>query len=160
MTNKETFILFNQDINNNILTDPAFIKAEARGGMRKSVLSLENITSTDSFFSKKVLAYATAIDKGRGKNDKNSGGLYDAIYDWVGLKKYDIKYSNNKERKSIAFAITRKIAKRGTWKFKPQSRHTDIFQSAIDKSLPAMYKNIITQKEITTRSNIVDAYKK
>lgn len=160
MTNKETFIQFNNDINNNILTNPNFIKAEAFGKMRKSVLSLDNVIATDSFFSKKVLAYAGAIDHGRRSNTTNSGGLYDAIYDWVALKKYGIKYSTDSERKSIAIAITKNIAKRGSYKHRNIGKRTAIFQSAIDKALPAMYKNIITQKEITTRSKIVTAYKK
>ena len=112
MTNKETFIRFNTDINNNILTNPDFLKAEASGRMRKSVLSLDNIVVQDSFFSKKVLAYALAIDEGRKKNSTNSGGLFDAIYEWVGFKKYGITYKNDSRRRGIAFCYYAKDSRR------------------------------------------------
>ena len=160
MTNKETFIRFNTDINNNILTNPDFLKAEASGRMRKSVLSLDNIVVQDSFFSKKVLAYALAIDEGRKKNSVDSGGLFDAIYEWVGFKKYGITYKTDSRRKGIAYAITRKIAEEGSAKARGKYPKTNIFQSAINKALPSMLKGLITQKEINTRSEIVKAYKK
>ena len=160
MDNKNTFIAFNNDINNSILTNPDFLKAEAFGNMRKSVLSLDNIIVTPTFFSKKVLAYAGAIDDGRQKNSNNSGGLYSAIYDWVGLKKYNIKYKTDGERKGIAFAIMKTIAKKGSAKHRGKYPKTNIFQSAIDKSLPKLLKGLVTQKEISTRSKVVDAYKK
>ncbi len=37
------------------------------------------------------------------------------IYEWLAFQKYGIKFSNDKQRTGIAWAITKKIAKKGTF---------------------------------------------
>jgi hypothetical protein len=47
---------------------------------------------------------------------RRPGGMppFKAIYDWLAFQKYGLKYANDKERHSLAWAIMMKIRKRGT----------------------------------------------
>jgi hypothetical protein len=47
---------------------------------------------------------------------RRGGGMppFKAIYDWLQFKKYGLNYANDKERKSLAWAIMMKIRKSGT----------------------------------------------
>ena len=49
-------------------------------------------------------------ERGRGPGRVN----YKAIYDWLQWKKYGMNWNSERERKSLAFLIARKIAKFGT----------------------------------------------
>lgn len=65
----------------------------------------------------KADAYFTSSLIGRRENQTNSGGLFEAIQEWVKLGKYGIDPNN----KGIAYAITKTIAKSGSYKFKNQA---------------------------------------
>ena len=160
MSNKDVFISYNAALNNAILFHPDFPKITASGNMKRTVLDNSNVIATDKFYQKKVAAYYTPIDKGRGKTVSKTGGLWQAIYDWLQYKKYGLTWTTDNERKSIAHAIVTNISKRGSYKFRNKSKQTDIFESAIQSTLPTLFKNIVTQKEISVRTQVIKAYKK
>jgi hypothetical protein len=69
--------------------------------------NFDNLTiKGDSYFSSALI--------GRDKNKTNSGGLFEAIQRWVKLGKYGINPNN----KGIAYAITKTIAREGSYKFR------------------------------------------
>lgn len=62
----------------------------------------------------KADSYFTSALIGRRENQTNSGGLFSAIQEWVKLGKYGIDPND----KGIAYAITKTIAKSGSYKFR------------------------------------------
>ena len=159
-TNKDVFLGFNESLNNAILTNPDFKKVNASGNMKRSILDITNVVATDKSFIKYVAGYYEPIDKGRGRNRSNTGGLWQAIYEWLEFKKYNLNWNDEKERRSIAHAIVRNMAKKGSYKFRNTSAQTNIFESAIQATLPSLVKDLVTQKELSVRSNVVTAYRK
>lgn len=54
--------------------------------------------------------YIDTIDKGRGKTTKFTGGLLEAIQEWLKLGKYNLPNT-----KGVAYAIVTNITKRGSY---------------------------------------------
>ena len=76
-------------------------------------------------------SYIEPAEKGRGKNQSNTGGLFAGIYNWLQYKKYGITYSDDKERRSIAFAIMKKTANEGSYKFRNPAKRTNVIETAL-----------------------------
>lgn len=158
-SNEEIFRDFNEAVNNSILTNPDFIAAEASGATRASLINPSNVTISSTKFVKLVTGYYEAIDKGRGKNVSNSGGLVSAIYEWLQFKKYGFNYSNDKERLGKAIAISRKMAKEGSFKHRNVSFRTDIFEKAIRDNLPELLRELAINRVAEIRGQIRKTYR-
>jgi len=80
-----------------------------------------------------------SVDFGRGPY---RGGppseMWATLYEWVGYKKYGITYGNDKERKSITWAIYNKMQRDGSFKFRNKDKRTQVVETAIQKSLPTV----------------------
>lgn len=79
------------------------------------------------------------------------------IYEWLAFKKYGLAWATEAERKSLAYRIARKIAKRGTLthiKKQPTGVLTDIITrariEALKKTLGEKYAPIVTSEIINT----------
>lgn len=158
--NIQVFETFNEDINKNILQSSEFAVVEASGNTRRSLLDSSNITVNSTRFVKRVVGYYKSIDKGRAPNRTNSGGLVDGVYEWLGFRKYGFEWRDNKQRLGMAIAISKNIAKKGSSKFRGDTAKTDIFQSAINKAIPNLLKNLITTRVVSIRGEIKENYNK
>jgi hypothetical protein len=58
------------------------------------------------------------------------------IYEWLEYKKYGLKYDNDEERVSLAWAIAKKIKKKGTHTYM-KGRDTGVISEAINKEATA-----------------------
>ena len=88
----------------------------AFGNLSNSVNYIVTETETIESLTIRADSYFTSALIGRGENKTNSGGLYEAIKEWVKLGKYGIDPND----KGIAYAITKTIAKSGSYKFRNQ----------------------------------------
>lgn len=95
------------------------------------------------------------IDRGRKPNGANTGGLFDALYEWLKYKKYNLNWKNDKERKGIAFALSRKISELGTYKNIHKDKRTTILEDSLKDSL----KSLTTDIEKTLYKRIELNYK-
>lgn len=63
-------------------------------------------------------SHIEALEIGRGKTKSSGGGtgksLREQIYEWLAFKKYGLNWKDEKERKSLSFAISTNIHKKGT----------------------------------------------
>lgn len=147
MVFEQEFITFDNDLTAAILTDKDFIKLTASGESAAFLVSPQSSNFKFNGFTKFALR-PIEQDKGRGPNVRNSGGLYLAIFDWLQYKKYGLKWSSPEERQNLAFAITRKIAKSGSFKFRNKGAQTDIYRNAVNKTFPALKESIITASKV------------
>lgn len=136
---KEILKKWNNELNKNIISNSDFQKAKAFGKSERFLLSPKSLVIEKNKITKWGL-YSYEMDKGRGATKKKSGGLYDAIYDWLSLKKYGLYWENDKQRKGIAFALTRKISLFGTYRL---GNPTNIYGHAIKRTLPLLEKEIL-----------------
>jgi len=142
MTNQEAFLKFRDNLIKAIIANPDYKKAKAFGNFEDFIKSAQSYNVSNTKFTQFGTNYTIEIDKGRGKNKINSGGLLGAIYEWLELKKYGINYSDDKERESIAYAITKTIAKKGSFKHRNKSKRTQIIDSSIRKTLPGLLADL------------------
>jgi hypothetical protein len=142
MTNEEAFKQFNEDLTTAILTDADFIKMIASGKTANFLVSPRSAEYRVDGFTKFGI-YPVQQDKGRGPTRSQTGGLFTAIYDWLQYKKYGFKWTSPQERKSMAFAIVKKMSKEGSAKFRGQVPKTDIYNKAINKTLPILRENLV-----------------
>ena len=147
MVFEQQFKHFDNELTVAILTDKDFIKLTASGQSAAFLIAPESSKFKINGFTKFALR-PIEQDKGRGPNVRNSGGLYLAIFDWLQYKKYGLKWSSPEERQSLAFAITKKIAQSGSFKFRNKGAQTDIYRSAVNKTFPALKKSIITASKV------------
>ena len=105
------------------------IANQARYGLRASGESAQSIRIEDRFGVKVLIgaAYFKQQEEGRAPGKMPP---VEAIYDWLQYQKYGITYSDDKERRSIAFAIAKKISTEGTYRFRRAP--LDIIQDAYD----------------------------
>lgn len=112
-------------------TELANQNVNASGSLSRSleVQIIENDTTIQGI----VLAnrYIGAVDKGRGPTKNFTGGLLQAIKQWVKLGKYGIDPNN----KGIAYAITKNITKQGSY----------LFRNNINKNIVG---NVVNQNKI------------
>lgn len=157
---EEIFKNFNSNINRNITSNPNFVRSVATGSMRESVLNESNVSISKTKFTKRVKNYADFIDKGRGKySGGGNANLWGRLYEWVGLKKYDISYSDDKGRKRITWAIYKKMQKEGSFKHRNPSRQTDIFNSAVQASINELRKDLLKEVRSSQLSVIRSEFK-
>lgn len=153
---------YNERVNQDIVTNPDFIETIASGRARDSVLDENNVSIKESsgktIFQKKAVSYLTATDTGRQANINNSGGLYDGIFEWLKYKKYGIDYDSEEERKSIAYAITTKIAKEGSYKYRNIDKRTKVVLDAVNGNIPRLLVDLGTSKKVEIQDNISDSY--
>lgn len=88
--------------------------------------------------------YIDFVDKGRGKTRNFTGGLLQAIKEWVKLGKYGINPSNE----GIAYAITKKITNEGSF----------LFRNKINKNIVGKLLNENRLNDITKELSKVDVF--
>lgn len=108
----------------------------ASGNFDRFIQSAESVVMTEDRFLKLGTPYTSTLDVGRGATSNRSGGLVDALYEWLQYKKYDIEYTDDKQRLGIAIAIARSMSKKGSYKRYNDSARTDIFNTAIEQTKP------------------------
>jgi len=141
MTVKEALIAFDKRLTGNILTDPDFVKMRASGRSAAFIASAKSSVFAPNRYTKLALN-AFEQDKGRGPTKRKTGGLYQAIYDWLKYQKYGLTWRTERERRGLAFVITRKISREGSAKFRGRVSKTQIFAKAVNKELPKLRKDI------------------
>ncbi len=129
---------WNSDFNRTVISNPDFKRAKAFGNSERFLLSPVSLEISGNTV-RKIGLYPYETDKGRGATVNRTGELMPAIYQWLSLKKYGLNWKTDKERRSLAFAITRKIGREGTYRRK---NPTDIFGSSLKKTLPALEKKL------------------
>jgi len=158
----DALMSYNERVNQDIVTNPDFIETIASGRARDSVLEENNVSIKESndktIFQKKAVSYLTATDTGRQANINNSGGLYDGIFEWLKYKKYGIDYDSEEERKSIAYAITTKIAKEGSYKYRNIDKRTKVVLDAVNGNIPRLLVDLGTSKKVEIQDNISESY--
>jgi hypothetical protein len=97
------------------------ISLQAKKGLKASGESAEGLrVEMDNTGGKLVdgSGYFEYQEAGRGAT-KSAGTepLSKKIYAWLAYKKYGLRYDNDKERKSLAFVIARKIHRKGTYTY-------------------------------------------
>ena len=158
----DALMSYNERVNQDIVTNPDFMETIASGRARDSVLEENNVSIKESndktIFQKKAVSYLTATDTGRQANINNSGGLYDGIFEWLKYKKYGIDYDSEEERKSIAYAITTKIAKEGSYKYRNIDKRTKVVLDAVNGNIPRLLVDLGTSKKVEIQDNISESY--
>lgn len=136
MTSEEALIAYRKVLVDALVNSEGYRKAKAFGTFERFVQSDASATITPERYIQKGTAYTSSLDVGF----KHTSPV-DAIYDWLGLRKYGFKYSNDKERRSLAWAIvTNQKKDGGSFKRRNTSARTDIVQGAIDKTRPTLLK--------------------
>lgn len=108
--------------------------------------------------------YTGALESGRKPTKAGGDGyLYTKIYWWV-KEKGVFDFANDKERKSLAYAITQKIHKEGTYHYingKTKNGATNPVSSAFDKAqIQKLLAEISFAIMPTITSEIINQYKK
>lgn len=155
MTVEEAFKKFDEEFTKEILSNPDFIAQIASGATASFLESSESSSISKSQYIKVGLR-PFEKDKGRGENKSNTGGLVDAIYEWLKYKKYGISYKDDKERLSIAIAIARKIAKEGSYKFRNIAKRTSVYEDAFSKTFGNLEADL-ADIEVSRTLSIFDA---
>ena len=136
--NIKAFQALNQALIRNLLANPQTRVVRASGRFESFFQSASSVEISGNRFVKYSVPYTPYIDAGKPKGWSDVRELYE----WVGLKKYGISYANNRERRGIAYAIARKHAKEGSYKFRNKSERTEIAEQTIAQSLPSFYEQI------------------
>ena len=125
------------------------LKSDIRKGFTQNNINASGNASrslrseiTDKSYTLFGASYIDSAEKGRGRNKSNTGGLFEGIYQWLQFKKYGITYSDDKERRSIAFAIMKKTAKQGSYKFRNPSKRTNVIETAIEDTTKALRQKL------------------
>lgn len=97
------------------------VDLQAKKGLKASGESAEALRVDMTATGGKLVdgsGYFEYQERGRGVT-KSAGTepLSKRIYAWLAYKKYGLNYDNDKQRKSLAFAIARKIHKKGTYTY-------------------------------------------
>lgn len=141
-SNTEIFLKFRERLINAITSNPEYKKTKAFGNFEAFIKSNSSYIATELKFKQLGTNYTKALDKGRGANLSNTGGLKQSIYDWLILRKYGLEWRTEKERQTLAFLITRKIAKEGTFKHRNKSKRTEIIESSIESTTPRLFEDL------------------
>jgi hypothetical protein len=122
-----------------IQSDPNFRALQASGKSLAFLKSNASVKIAGAKFTKYGL-YPKAQDKGI----KHFIPIA-PLMEWVALKKYGINFKNEKEQKSIAWAIAKNAKKRGTFKYR---NPTEIYSTAAKAAIQKL-KNEITYADIS-----------
>lgn len=155
LTNKEIFQRFDKRLKE------AIRKNYNQSGVKASGQAGRDLFETigDTKYILTGVGYWGAIDKGRSPNRSNSGGLRQAIYEWLSFKKYGFNWKSERERTSLSFAISRSIAKKGSYKFRNTGKRTTIIADAIKESMPILSKLVLDSQREQVIINTKDIYK-
>lgn len=81
------------------------------------------------------------------------------IYEWLKYSKYGLTYQDDKERKSLAFAISRKIAKQGTFTHR-QKKQTGVLTDILTKERIDSFAKVFGDKYTTKAlSDVLENFK-
>lgn len=81
------------------------------------------------------------------------------IYEWLQYKKYGLNYANDKERKSLAFAISRKIGQQGTLT-KRENRQTGVLTDILTNKRVDSFVKVLSEKYLSkVFSDVLDNFK-
>ena len=137
-TNTQIFLEFRDRFIKSILNNPDYKEAKASGNFEEFIRSVSSYIVSENKFTQFGTEYTVAIDKGRPPNSTNSGGLKESIYNWLQYRKYGLDWQTESQRRGLAFVITRKIAREGTYKFRNKSAQTNIVAGSVNKELPLL----------------------
>ena len=154
MASKKAFQVFDKRLQSEIRTGLRASGVVASGKSSRELRSEIGNTKYKLF----GVDYYQEIDKGRGPNRTNSGGLRAGIYEWLQYKKYGFNWKDDKERASLSFAISRSIAKKGSFKHRNKGRQTKIFNTAIEKSLPLLGAELAKQRAEEIERSLVKVF--
>jgi len=84
------------------------------------------------------------------ENGRSGGKMppFQSIYDWLQYKKYNFDWQNDRERRSMAFAIMKKIANRGTFVYSNRAKGLPI-SFIIQKNVSIFRKSIMGNIQTT-----------
>jgi len=90
------------------------VNLQAKKGIRASGDSAEGLRVEVTSTGGKLVdgsGYFEYQERGRGAGKPPPSKL---IYEWLAYNKYGLRYENDKERRSLAYVIARKIGRKGT----------------------------------------------
>ena len=142
------------------------IKKEIRKGLKKQRINAsgnlsESLRSEITERSYKLFSadYVDYAERGRGPG---KAPPLDSIYDWLkyGKAKYKkLNYKNDKERRSIAFAIIANIKKKGSYKHRNPSNQTNVVNDSIRIITEIVKKEFVTFVTEDELSKYKDTFK-
>lgn len=141
------------------------IKEEIRKGLKKERINAsgnlsESLRSEITERSYKLFAanYVDYAERGRGPGKVPP---VQSIYEWLkfGKPKYGLSYKNDKERRSIAFAIVTNIKKKGSYKHRKPSKQTNVVNDSIQIISEIVKKEFVTFVTEEELSKYKDTFK-
>lgn len=142
------------------------LKAEIKKGFAKKNINASGKASnslrseiTPDNYKLFGAGYIDFAEIGRGKNKNETGGLWQGIYDWLQYKKYGIDYRDDKQRRSITFAIMKTIAKKGTYKHRNPSKRTNVIPGAVEKTNSILLNSIAKFARSSELENLKNSIK-
>lgn len=123
----------------------ASLEVEAKEIVGGEIVRAELIDGSGSFYFQ---------EKGRGPytgGPKIVGGLWGRIYTWLRYKKYGLNWTDKKARIALAWAITKKIQKYGTYTHFDSGEPTGVISKPLDEE-----KMKVLGDRIMTIENVVE----
>lgn len=126
---------------------------ESAKGLKKQMSSVagDNIVRGEIVDTSHSFEYQ---ERGRGPSIQGSpfgvisGGLWGKIYTWLRYKKYGLNWKDKKARVGLAFAITKKIQKKGTFTF-IQGKKTGVLSEPLsEERLDAFKEKLMTTQNV------------
>ena len=126
-----------------------------------------DIVQNGNMISSKILgaAHIGALEYGRkpSSNGSTPGSLFDIIKKWI-VGKGVFNYANDKELKGLAFIITRKIHKEGTYQFRNNGTTKNGFKNPVSKAFNEVRINKLREQlgfELisSTGSDVLEQFK-
>lgn len=137
-SNSEIFQEFRAKLIETMFSSQEYLEAKASGNFESFVRGTSSYVITDLKYTQLGTEYTKVIDQGRGAG----GVIRKQIYEWLKFKKYGLDWSTDSERKSLAFLISRKIAREGSYKHRNTSARTKIVENAVNKNIPELLDSI------------------
>lgn len=81
------------------------------------------------------------------------------IYEWLQYKKYGLSYTNDKQRRSLAWAISKKIQQRGTFTFRRGQNTGVISQPLAEPNLRGLIDDIAKGRTLEILTDIRRIFK-
>jgi len=126
---------------------------ESAKGLKKQLSSVagDNIIRGEIVDTSKSFKYQ---ERGRGPSQPGSpngvisGGLWGKIYTWLRYKKYGLNWKDKKSRVALAFAITKKIHKYGTYTYFEGEPTGVLSEPLSEERLDAFKEKLMTTQNV------------
>lgn len=111
------------------------------------------IFEKDNTFIGQILAnrYIDTIDKGRGKTRNFTGGLFEAIKEWLQFGKYNLPNTD-----SVAYAITKNITNKGSYLFRNNINRNVVGSVLNENALNELSKKIAEKEKINIVNKLIN----